>query len=249
MEMIDREFYFISEVQIDFEYFGFERHLKRYVNRFYIALGSSKLEIPIDLLITPSKMHRRIEKCCLLFKSVKRIMKALHEIRDLNRLLNLLEPVLLKMDGFTQKDLLLTFDLDHIFLVDYKIEKGRVVEISGFHADYKGEIELLGLSEPHRMIVDKVNSMRDIQMVYVILDNKRSDKKTLFPVSWDWLKCLMSCIDALTDIRYRYAGEKRTLIICGLCNAGVFIKLVINRITGRVITFYPINTLSQRMVT
>lgn len=71
------------------------------------------------------------------------------------------------------------------------------------------------------------------------LDGKSSDEKTLFPDHWDWLECLINIIEALNDIRYQsLIEEKRLLIIDGLSSSGILIRLVINKITGKVITFF-----------
>lgn len=230
----------------DFEYGrgsgDFSQHLKARVILFNRALKELKVDLPMDFLISLKKMNRRIERCCLLFKTSDRTLQALYDLAYLGQYIRKVSPVLLPLQDFTRGLLNLGFDLDHVFLVDYQLKAGRIVEISGFHSDYLGEISEVGNSDFNRLKINKIGvRLKGIEEAYLVLDDKRSCKKTLFPIDWDWLKCLNGALDALENILEEETLWSKTgeLIIFGLTEEKIALRMVIDVRHGNVKTFYP----------
>ncbi len=132
-------FYTLQDVEYGRGSSNFGQVLQVRVMLFHKVLNEMRVELPIDSMISKRKMNRRVERCCLLFKSSERILQALHDLRKLGEYIQMIRPVLMPLDGYTQDVLKLGFDLDHVFLVDYVLKAGKVVDISGFHSDYLRE--------------------------------------------------------------------------------------------------------------
>ncbi len=239
-------FYTLQDVEYGRGSSNFGQVLQVRVMLFHKVLNEMRVELPIDSMISKRKMNRRVERCCLLFKSSERILQALHDLRKLGEYIQMIRPVLMPLDGYTQDVLKLGFDLDHVFLVDYVLKAGKVVDISGFHSDYLREIEILGNREFNRLKVDKIGiGLMDIEEAFVVLNVKRSSKKTLFPGHWDWLRCLDSALEALKNALLIKKGDNGELVFIGLSKAKIAIQLIIDG-REKVITFYPNITVTQR---
>lgn len=225
----------IPEGSSDFGY-----HLKKYLATFNNTLKLKNTSLPFDYSVTQQRMKLRIERCCLLFKERTRIVCALHDLRDLALYIKKIRPILIPISGLTYCHLNLAFDLDHVFLLEYKLKTGRVLSLKGFHADYMGEIECLGKTDSYRLVIEKTGlTLRGINEVIIVLNKKRSAKKTLFPQNWNWLTCLNKAFEALGAIIR--VGKTRTgeLVINGLSKDSIAIEFIIDAETGLVKTFYP----------
>ena len=221
---------------------NFGKQLKIRIFLFQRMLDQLRIGIPIDDLVTSKTMSDRIERCCLLFKNPERIVQALHDLRDLGGYLKKKEPVLIPLKDFTYSVVNLNFDLDHVFLVDYVVKFGRVIDISGFHSDYLDEVKTLGNSEFNRLTIKKMGPpfMR-IEEVYLLLDDMRSCRKTLFPRHWDWRQCSKNALEALNGLLTEETdwGKSGELIVFGLSKKRMVIQLIIDVYRGKVITFFP----------
>lgn len=219
---------------------SFLEYLQNLVSTFQQALCTKGSCLPVDLLISRKKMRKRIERCCLCFELPERIVKALRDLKDLGEWVECALPTLPRIAGLTQKSLRLKFDVDHLFLLDYTLRDGCVVELSGLHVDFEGEIEQLAQCQPRRIKVhNHVEDKYGVRKVRYELDSCFSKYKTLFPHNWSWRRCLISYKEALANVIKIVARDDGTIKLVGLSEANISIEIIIDPKQERVVTFYP----------
>lgn len=219
--------------------------IDNYVQDFKRALIADALVIPLDSAISSDKMAHRIEASSLLFKHPTRILRALHDLKDLNEYIQAAKPVLWAPGEFVVNSYPIAFDLDHVFLINYRKKKNTIQSISGFHADFMGEIESLGRENRHRLTIRRIcEAMNGCSEAYIILDRKRAFK-TLFSANWDWFYCLEIVLAGLQRIVRSRSSAYKELILNILTSENVVVELRINKKSGIVRSFYPNIVLSE----
>jgi hypothetical protein len=219
--------------------------IKGHAAQFATWCDANHVALKPDPLISPEKFAKRVEGVCLLFKEPERQLRALEELEEVNRFLKEAKPVLPILPGYTNKELLLSFDVDHAFLIEtsFKLPRGRVSNISGFHADVHGEIAALGvLGEPGRLKIAKTGlNAKGFEEALLVLEGTQSKIKSLFPKDANWMDSAKMVIEASQNIRIKdvVLESNNRLILKGITKDQEVICLILDSKNGKVKTFYP----------